>query len=344
MRTFGIVTALFWVFGSLSASIQNSEQYSTIHLCLGANLGPHVQARLKHLLELVVDSVQVYDDMSGGILVNQSNSSSIELLLVLGNSSWGRAYITDHELATLPAESFRIVSRRNVIPNVLVVFSNGVPSQHGYRSPRPVLAIDYGAIAGAYAVLELLGFKFLHPLSPSIPVFLSLKIGDGSNLNIIESPHWPIRIFHHHTQHPLELTEVMQGLDIPMFGPHGPQCLKGDYAEYNRQRSQAKDSAPIYCERWEDMVSDMNTLYEWAVANKYNRLEWLLLGNYKWKGFDYSDTRRKRMKILTHLGNQFGLLVGADVPLGNVQQHGWYMVNPRLPYHEQVRGRQPSKQ
>ena len=37
----------------------------------------------------------------------------------------------------------------------------------------------------------------------------------------VESPYWPERGFHLHTQHPLELTEVLQGHDIPQFGPHG---------------------------------------------------------------------------------------------------------------------------
>jgi len=39
--------------------------------------------------------------------------------------------------------------------------------------------------------------------------------------SVVESPHWPERGFHLHTQHPLELTEVLQGHDIPQFGPHG---------------------------------------------------------------------------------------------------------------------------
>lgn len=39
--------------------------------------------------------------------------------------------------------------------------------------------------------------------------------------SVVESPYWPERGFHLHTQHPLELTEVLQGHDIPQFGPHG---------------------------------------------------------------------------------------------------------------------------
>jgi hypothetical protein len=35
-----------------------------------------------------------------------------------------------------------------------------------------------------------------------------------------------------------------------------------------------------YCERWEDMVDDVSRLFEWAVANRLNKIEWLLLGTY----------------------------------------------------------------
>jgi hypothetical protein len=96
----------------------------------------------------------------------------------------------------------------------------------------------------------------------------------------------------------------------------------------------AKVYAEGYCERWEDMVADVDLLFEWAVANRLNQVEWLLLGNYKWG--DELDTRARRLKLLTHLGHQYSLLVGADVPLGNSQQHGWTMVNIRATFGEQV--------
>lgn len=75
-----------------------------------------------------------------------------------------------------------------------------------------------------------------------------------------------------------------------------------------------------YCELWEDMVQDVDSLFEWAIANKLNKIEWLLLGNFKWQSFDVSDLRWKRLRILTRLGHEYGLLVGADVPIGNHQQ------------------------
>jgi hypothetical protein len=82
------------------------------------------------------------------------------------------------------------------------------------------------------------------------------------------------------------------------------------------------------------MVTDVDYFFEWAVANRLNKVEWLLLGNYKWG--DEWDTRMGRLRTLTTLGHQYSLMIGADVPLGNVQQHGWYIVNVRLPFSQQA--------
>jgi hypothetical protein len=127
-------------------------------------------------------------------------------------------------------------------------------------------------------------------------------------------------------------------MDIPMNGPLYQDCSQyHSTADPGQQQHQHQHSGGHYCERWEDMVADVVKLFEWCVANKLNKIEWMLLGNYKWGLFDTSDFRKKRLQVLTSLGHQFGLLVGADVTLGNVQQHAWYMVNPRLPFRKQVK-------
>lgn len=83
------------------------------------------------------------------------------------------------------------------------------------------------------------------------------------------------------------------------------------------------------------MVHEVDSLFEWAVANRLNRLEWLLLANYKWG--DELDTRHQRLRSLTRLAHRYSLLVGADSPIGNIQQHGWHMVNTRLSLAQQKR-------
>ena len=133
-------------------------------------------------------------------------------------------------------------------------------------------------------------------------------IRDSFNFDITESPYWPERSFHIHTQHPLELTDVLQGHDIPQTGPHGPHCSIFSYSKrnkYNRNKNKINldennididgndnhnsnmnrdnsnnkiESRIPYCERWEDMVEDVSRLFEWSVANRLNKVEWLLLG------------------------------------------------------------------
>jgi len=65
---------------------------------------------------------------------------------------------------------------------------------------------------------------------------------------------------------------------------------------------------PAYCERWEDMVTDVDYFFEWAVANRLNKVEWLLLGNYKWGENNLSRVRR--LETLTQIGHQYSLLIG----------------------------------
>jgi hypothetical protein len=72
---------------------------------------------------------------------------------------------------------------------------------------------------GAYALLEELGFAFLHPLAPVVP--RSLRVPDVA-IDRRETPRWDMRETHLHTQHPLELTELLQG-----FGESGPLDAAG---------------------------------------------------------------------------------------------------------------------
>ena len=88
---------------------------------------------------------------------------------------------------------------------------------------------------------------------------------------------------------------MLQGHDIPMFGPHGAECEQ-EYRHSKKANLENKGSKKIergfnipisdysgdYCERWEDMVDDVDAMFEWAVANRLNKIEWLLLGNFKW--------------------------------------------------------------
>lgn len=50
-----------------------------------------------------------------------------------------------------------------------------------------------------------------------------------------------------------------------------------------------------------------------------------------------SDIRQKRLHVLTDLGHMYGLMVFADVPIAERQQHAWYMVHTRTSFEQQVK-------
>ena len=58
------------------------------------------------------------------------------------------------------------------------------------------------------------------------------------------------------------------------------------------------------------------------------------MGNYKWD--NHLHTRQHRLAVLINIGHQYSLVIGANSPLGNVQQHGWFMADTSLSYKQQV--------
>jgi hypothetical protein len=339
------VLLLFILFAASCAG--NVLNFKTVYIEFGGNIGHHVESRILGHLNLVngtkVFHISEFDDRE----VDLNHKS---LIISLGNAPWSSKLIPRSELLEMPDESFNIVFKAiSSTGNTFVVASNGLPlADHTHKNISfDRNSVHYGAVLGAYVTLEHLGFAFLHPLEPYIPPILRLDTKNCETNKVtetpdcvlgfqqIESPHWPERAFHIHTQHPLEVTEVLQGHDVPQFGPHGPHC-KIFNKTHNRLSKQERSQlgSHAYCERWEDMVPDVDAMFEWALANRLNKIEWLLLGNYKWG--DELDTKRRRLSVLTGLGHQYSLLVGADCPMGNIQQHGWHIVNVRLPFAQQV--------
>lgn len=353
--------------------------FDKVYVQFGANVGPRMEHNVLGYLKLVSSSM-VTQFARDSTSLPSTSSDERTLVMSIGDTSLGNTLIGSKVLSSLVDESFAIVSS-DIELSVVHLACNGRPlSAETHKNISfDRHAIHYGAVVSAYACLELLGFAFLHPLEPFIPLHLTIPredciISDTSQKAVvhkIESPYWPERSFHIHTQHPLELTEVLQGHDIPQVGPHGPHCslfkkaspLRPSRATHatttttttttgaaagaaasastaasavksHQQRPVDKHSRVPYCERWEDMVSDVDLMFQWAVANRLNKIEWLLLGNYKWG--DELETRQRRLLLLTSLGHEYSLMVGADCPLGNIQQHAWHMVNVRLPYQEQV--------
>lgn len=343
-------------FAGRSGETRKIVTFKRVRAIFGANIGQHVRKRLLlHLRSVKGTTVEVGGDADTNDLRHEDNT----VVAIFGNATVSSSRCTHGELAqrvegNMKPESYYLaLHRHDEAQNSFTICADGKPlstERHSNVSFN-VNAVNYGAVTGSYAALEMLGFAFLHPLEPSHPPSLRLNIPELETVKtwsptdsrfpifIYDEPYWPERGFHIHTQHPLEITEVLQGHDIPQFGPHGPQCRqfsKRSYA-FTTQRTEytANASFPMaYCERWEDMVIDVDFFFEWCVANRLNKVEWLLLNNYKWG--EELPTRFHRLKKLVDLAHRYSLLVGADVPVGNVQQHAWSIVNVRLPLQQQI--------
>ncbi len=153
-----------------------------------------------------------------------------------------------------------------------------------------------GSAYGAYAALEHLGFAFLHPLEPTVPSSLDVGFED---LDATETPRWPIRGLQIHTMHPLELTNLLEG-----WGPNEPEDEAG----------------------FEAMLPDWDRALEWAVANRQNRLQWVLLWAESWGDFGDSEERQSRLLALTTRAHEFAIEVGIDTPLRQQQQQSFRLI------------------
>lgn len=185
-----------------------------------------------------------------------------------------------------------VATRALLAPTVLAALGDeGFALQSGVVNEVPTLAAagpGRGASFGAYALLEELGFAFLHPLAPLRPASLPV---DWPALEVRSAPRWPIRNLHVHTMHPLELTELLNGW--PM------------------------DNA----DAWAALLPEWDHFLEWMLGNGNNEVEWVLLEAASWSDYAASAERQRRLRILVERAHDFGVRAGADVPIALVQQH-----------------------
>lgn len=155
--------------------------------------------------------------------------------------------------------------------------------------------INRGALYAAYYALDLMGMAFFHPLKP---LFRStLRIPESQT--IIKNPRWEDRGIHLHTMHPIELSEVLNG-----WGAGG----------YSDQAS------------FEALIPLWRSFCEWAIANRQNYVQWVLLEGKEWKSFSRSTERQNRLKTLTTIAHDYGLSVGIDAGIALAQQNMWRLI------------------
>lgn len=209
------------------------------------------------------------------------------LAIGIGDTAITRALIDPKETADLGDEGYILRSQELERRSAIAVKGTSASDKKD---------INAGTHFGAFALLEELGFAFLHPLEPTPPLAIP---GQAPPINRKTSPRWPIRGLQLHTMHPLELTDLLQG-----FGPEGPDDEKG----------------------WETLLDDWDHFLDWMLANGQNRVHWVWLAATSWLDFANSQERIGRIKTIVEKAQALGIQVGLDVPLRFQQQNSGRLI------------------
>lgn len=254
-----------------------------VFIVFADDIHPKVRARYTELLGDALG--KPVETVTAATLPESLDATS--LVVTIGDTPVTRALVPPGERDVLAPEAFVVRSGKRGAATVLA--ADGAPAKshpHG----------NLGALHGAYALLEELGFAFLHPLAPVVPKPLRLP---ASAIERKEAPRWDTREIHLHTQHPLELTELLQG-----FGDAGPADAKG----------------------FEKMLPEWDRFLEWSVANGQNGVEWFLLWAKSFEDFADSDVRIGRLAELVDRAHAFGISAGIDAPIAFAQQHSYRLL------------------
>ncbi|MCG8669687.1 MAG: hypothetical protein MI867_09780 [Pseudomonadales bacterium] len=277
-----------------NASSAAINEPTKLYVQFGADFLSVPRERILGLLEQVSQFELV-------LLEDDSTSLSAGRHLLFGNSVIGQQQWPNAKASLTQGESYFIKSAA-LNEQTHLVWASGIPAQEKALLEN----INAGDLYAAYDLLERIGFSFLHPLEPTLPSSLDLELSE----DVIEAPRWPIRAWHLHTQHPLELTHVLNG-----WGSAGPDDL----------------------ESWQELLVEWERFLEWSIANKQNRVEWFLLMAESWQEFADSEERQRRLRILVDMAHSWGLAVGIDAPIAFKQQHAWTMLREKGNELEQIR-------
>lgn len=253
-------------------------------LHFGADISPTVQARVQAHIEAVA-TLPVVVVAADATIAPQPPDSRV---LTFGDTPSTRQIIPTDELAAAGSEGFILRSGEVAGAPAIAADGNAI-------APDPFGHASLGDGFATYALLEQLGFDFLHPLAPTRPPELTWP----DAIDRTEAPYWPIRGLQLHTMHPLELTDLLNG-----WGPKGPDDAAG----------------------WEAMLPEWDSYLEWALANRQNRTHWLLLSSDSWQAFADGSERQARLSTLVDHAHEFGVWIGIDTPIVLQQQHTWRLI------------------
>ena len=126
--------------------------------------------------------------------------------IVVGDQPTAIAIIPDDELQALGPEAF-IIRAECTADADPVIAVRGNPRAIGMRGA------NIGNHYAMYALLQLLGVHFLHPLQPTLTPALDLNYTSVCALSVNSAPQWGTRIWHYHTMHPIDMSELFNGFD-----------------------------------------------------------------------------------------------------------------------------------
>lgn len=224
--------------------------------------------------------------------LEQAKNSNLTHILACGDTELLQSDTVD-SLASIGEEGIVIHSESQ--NGVQIVVANG--NDPSFVS-RLSTGVGRGAAMACYTALKDMGVPFIQPFAPrsEVPAFPRV-VQDR-----VEAPRWDIRGWHIHTQHPLELCDLLTGFDI----------------------KDAKTGKVVTT--WESMLSDWGKLLDWLAAAHINRVEWLPLEAKSWDTYATSPERAARMKNLTDMARGVGILPGVDAAIALRQQHAFDLV------------------
>ncbi|KAI3630528.1 hypothetical protein MIR68_011963 [Amoeboaphelidium protococcarum] len=278
-----LLTFIISLYGKVG--VQGVTETLRLNLVFSNEVSEPVQ---RHLIELLQQSVG-----KDALLFNcnGSNASNIaDYTIQFGPVVTDKLTRLNHSRE----EKFEIVSENQHGLGKVIACHGSAQNFTGKYTRR--LNANIGLLYCAYEILHQIGFVFLHSEQPVIPPANAIWYGLSKLKSMpSQSPLYPIRRWHIHTQHPLPLTTFLNGLSL-------------------RSPVDGQISTP-----WEDMIPLFHLKLQWLIANKQESLEWVLLWHKSY--IESMDLRLQRLKRIMQSCEMWAINCGFDIPLSLWQQH-----------------------
>ena len=262
-------------------TVARPARTQSLALQIGDDVAPAVRERLATLLALVptLEVAVIEADAD-------PRRTGKRIVVGIGDTAATRLLIRRAQVEQLGSEGFVIAGDDEGDTRYLAAWGN---PRRGHAGQ------NIGNGFAAYALLERLGFRFLHPLAPEAPT----ELATTGAFTTTERPRLATRGIHLHTMHPIELTHVLNG-----WGPDGPDDGDG----------------------FDELTGEWALYLEWLLANRQNTVEWVLLEADAWLAFSRGDTRRERLATLNAMADAHGITTVASAALRLRQQHAFRLI------------------